>query len=159
MRETTHLIHHFTDNKLTTGQRTVIDINSELIKLETSHKNANQRRDEARKELASERNRQQLQKWEMVHLLRRQKDYKQQVDKIHMEVVALRSHMPMLGENGILPSPIFSLCSNCQATINLKNPVCILSVFARGGLPALPAGVDFHQPSVLLFTFFRHRHP
>lgn len=119
MRETTHP-HHFTDNKLTTGQRTVMDINSELIKLQTSHKNAIQGRDDAKKELASERNHQKQQKWEMENLVRREKDFKEQLDKVHMEIVALRSHMPVLGENCILPSPIFSFCYNCQATNNKK---------------------------------------
>lgn len=128
MRETTHP-HHFTDNKLTTGQRTVMDINSELIKLQTSHKNAIQRRDDAKKELASERNHQKQQKWEMENLVRREKDFKEQLDKVHMEIVALRSHMPVLGENCILPSPIFSFCYNCQATNNKKKKSCVFSLF------------------------------
>lgn len=146
--------HHFPDNKLTTGQRTVVDINTELIKLQASHKNANQRRDEARKELASERNRQQLQTWAMVHLARRQKDYKEQVDKIHTEIVALRSHMPMLGENCILPSPICSLCCNGQATVNEKNPVCFssLSLPEEGCLRCLPGWI-FISPKCYYLPF------
>lgn len=109
IRETTHP-HHFTDNKLTTGQRTVVDINSELIKLQNSYKDVIQRRDDAKKELARERNDQQLQRWEMEHLVRRENDYKGQLEKIYNEILALRSHMPMLGENFIPRSPIFSSC-------------------------------------------------
>lgn len=135
-----------------------MDINSELIKLQTSHKNAIQRRDDAKKELASERNHQKQQEWEMENLVRREKDFKEQLDKVHMEIVALRSHMPVLGENCILPSPIFSFCYNCQATNNNKKKImCFLSFFDRGGLPALSTGMDFYELSVLLFTFFRHR--
>lgn len=134
-----------------------MDINSELIKLQTSHKNAIQRRDDAKKELASERNRQKQQKWEMENLVRREKDFKEQLDKVHMEIVALRSHMPAIGENCILPSPIFSLCYNCQATNNKKKIMCFLSFFDRGGLPALSTEMDFYELNVLLFTFFRHR--
>lgn len=132
-----------------------MDINSELMKLQTSHKNAIQRRDDAKKELARERNHQKQQKWEMDSLVRREKDFKEQLDKVHMEIVALRSHMPVLGENCILPSPIFSFCYNCQATNNKKNHVFSL-FFDRGGLPALSTGMDFYELNVLLFTFFRH---
>ncbi|XP_075874318.1 uncharacterized protein LOC142883380 isoform X1 [Nelusetta ayraudi] len=107
-------------NKLTTGQRTVMDINSELIKLQTSHKNAIQRRDDAKKELASERNHQKQQKWEMENLVRREKDFKEQLDKVHMEIVALRSHMPVLEEG----------CRRCLTGWIFMNSMCYYLPFS-----------------------------
>lgn len=108
MYETTHRLH-FTDNKLTSGQRTVRDFSRELTKLQNSYNSAIQRRDDAKKELAKEHNSQQLQRWEIQHLAKREKDYKEQLDKIHLEIVGLKSHMPMLGENFVFPSMSSSL--------------------------------------------------
>lgn len=150
MYETTHS-HHFTDNKLTSGQRTVRDFSTELMKLQDSYNSAIQRRDDAKKELAKEHNSQKLQKWEMEHLANRGRDYKEQLDKVHLEIVGLKSHMPMLGDNFIFPWTISSFCNNFQATNNQNNTL----FFDRGGLPALSTRMDFHQPNVLLFIFVR----
>lgn len=125
MYETTHP-HHFTDNKLTSGQRTVRDFSRELIKLQDSYNSAVQRRDDAKKELAKEHISQQLQRWEMEHLDKREKDYRKLVDKLHLEIIGLKSHMPMLGENFNFPSRIFSFCYNFQATKKKKKAFFVL---------------------------------
>lgn len=83
-----------------------------------------QRRDDAKKELAEELNSQRMQRWETEHLVKREKDYKEQLDKLHLEIVGLKSHLPMLGENFIFPEMILSLCYNFQATH-------IISLFLR----------------------------
>lgn len=93
----------FADNKLTSGQRTVRDFSRELVKLQNSYNSAIQRRDDAKKELAEELNSQRMQRWETEHLVKREKDYKEQLDKLHLEIVGLKSHLPMLGENFIVP--------------------------------------------------------
>lgn len=107
MHETTRP-HHFTDNKLTGGQRTIRDINGELAKLQSSYDSAVLRRDEASKALATEISNQQFEKWQTEHLTKRQKDYKQQSEKIRADIAVLKSHMPMIGENFILSVKIVS---------------------------------------------------
>lgn len=98
MSQATHP-HRSTDNKLTSGQRTIRDFSRELVKLQNSYNSAIQHRDDAKKELAMERNSQQLQRWEMEHLVKREKEYKEHLNKIHLEIVGLNSQLPMLGEN------------------------------------------------------------
>lgn len=116
MHETTRP-HHFTDNKLTGGQRTIRDINSELAKLQSSYSSAVLRRDEATKALAMEISNQQFEKWQTEHLTKRQKDYKQQFEKIRADIAALKSHMPMIGENFILSIKIVSSLFNCKIPV------------------------------------------
>lgn len=89
----------YTDRKLTDGDRTVMDISSEVSKLQASYNTAIQRRDEAKKQLAQAISEQQLTKWELEHEKRRTKDYEKQTDRIRMEIAALKSHMPMMSES------------------------------------------------------------
>lgn len=144
MYETTHS-HHFTDNKLTSGQRTVRDFSTELMKLQDSYNSAIQRRDDAKKELAKEHNSQKLQKWEMEHLANRGRDYKEQLDKVHLEIVGLKSHMPMLGDNFIFPWTISSFCNNFQATNNQNNTT--RSFLTEEGCQRCPPGWIFINPT------------
>lgn len=75
------------------------DISSEVAKLQDTYNAIIQRRDEAQSELAREIREQQLTKWELEHQKRRSRDYEKQMDKIHMEIAALKSHIPMISEN------------------------------------------------------------
>lgn len=77
----------------------MMDINRELTALQATYNAVIQSRDEAKKELAKEISEQQLTKWELEHQKRRSRDYEKQTDKIQMEMAALKSHIPMLGEN------------------------------------------------------------
>lgn len=76
----------------------MMDINSELAKLQATYNIAIQRRGEAKKELAREIHEQQLTKWQLEHQKRRSKDYEAQIDKIQMEIATLKSHLPMISE-------------------------------------------------------------
>lgn len=128
MHETTR---HFTDNKLTGGQRTIRDINSELAKLQSYYNSAVLRRDEATKALALEISNQQFEKWQSEHLMRRQQDYKQQFEKIRVDIAALKSHMPMIGDNFILCLRIISSLFNSKIPViqsTKKKIMCFLHV-------------------------------
>ncbi|XP_017266441.1 CD209 antigen-like protein C isoform X2 [Kryptolebias marmoratus] len=85
------------DRKLTDGN-IVRDLNREIAKLQVSYNAAVRSRDEAQKQLETERRQQQVTKWERDHLDRRAKEYQKQVDKIHMETASLKSHLPMISE-------------------------------------------------------------
>ncbi|XP_059209951.1 CD209 antigen-like [Centropristis striata] len=100
--------------KLTDGQHTVMDIGSEVSKLQATYNTAVQKRDEVKNELASEIREQQVTKWEIEHQNKRSKDYKKKSDALQMEIAAIKSHIPMMKEGcrHCLPGWIFmeSLC-------------------------------------------------
>ncbi|KAM3595042.1 uncharacterized protein V6R79_017495 [Siganus canaliculatus] len=107
-------------NKLTGGQHTMIDIHSEVTKLQDTYNTAIQRRDEANKELAKEISEQQLTKWELQHQERRTKDYQKMADNIKMEIAALKSHMPMIEEG----------CRHCLPGWTFMNSMCYYLAFS-----------------------------
>ena len=80
-----------------------------MAKLQATYNAAIKSRDEARKQLATEINEQQLVKWELEHQNRRTKSYQWLVDKVQMEIVTLKSHMPMIGESFFFPHSLFVL--------------------------------------------------
>lgn len=82
-----------------------------MAKLQAIYNTAIQRRDEIKNQLAREISGQQLTKWELEHQKRRSKDYEKRIDKIRMEIAALKSHMPMMSES------FFSYCL-CYCDIN-----------------------------------------
>lgn len=97
------------DNKLTGGHQTVTDVNVEVNKLEAAYNLAVQRRDEARKEVARVIREQQVVKWELEHQKRRNKDYEKQSDKLLMEIAAIKSHIPLIGESSLLGTPQYTV--------------------------------------------------
>lgn len=106
-----------TDNKLTSGQRTIRDFSRELTKLQNSYDSAIGHRDDAKKELALERNSQQMQRWEIEHLVKREKDYTERLDKVHLEIVGLKSKLPMLGGNFIFLDSCHWVTTSKQLTL------------------------------------------
>nr|XP_043904133.1 C-type lectin domain family 4 member M-like [Solea senegalensis] len=80
------------------GQRTIADISSELAKLQAQYDTVIQNRDEVRKQLEREIREQLDTKWQLVHQMRRSKDYEKQCDKIQTEIVALKSSLLMMEE-------------------------------------------------------------
>lgn len=89
------------DNKLTGGQRAVLDVNAEVSKLQAAYNLAVKRREEARKDMARVIREQQVIKWEFDHQKRRNKDYEKQSDKLLTEIAALKSHIPLIGERSL----------------------------------------------------------
>lgn len=75
-----------------------------MNKLEASYSLAVQRRDESRKELARVINEQQVFKWELEHQKKRNKEYEKQSDTLMMEITAMASHVPLIGERSLLGS-------------------------------------------------------
>lgn len=75
-----------------------MDVNAEVSKLEAAYNLAVQRKDEVREEMARVIREQQVIKWEFEHQKRRNQDYEKQLDKLMMEIAALKSHMPLLGK-------------------------------------------------------------
>ncbi|XP_037342940.1 C-type lectin domain family 4 member M-like isoform X1 [Pungitius pungitius] len=106
--------------KLTDGQD-ANDISSELAKLRASHDSAIQSRDEARKQLESEINGQQLTKWEIEHQNRRTKYYEELSDKIQMKVSTLKSHIPMIKDG----------CRHCPPGWTFMNLLCYYFPFSE----------------------------
>lgn len=138
-----------TDSKLTEGQRAMMDINSELAKLQATYNIAIQRWGEAKKELASEIHEQQFTKWQLEHQKKRSKDYESQIDKIQMEIATLKSHLPMISEG-------FSFLLLVCVIISVNQPTsCHVSFFFgnRGRLQTLFTRMDFHELGVLLLRF------
>uniref|UniRef100_A0A8C2ZTD3 C-type lectin domain-containing protein n=1 Tax=Cyclopterus lumpus TaxID=8103 RepID=A0A8C2ZTD3_CYCLU len=88
-------------NKLTDGQ-VITDISIEVAKLKASYNTIIQSRDEAKKQLARELGEQQLTKWEIMD------------DQIHIEISALKSHIPMLKEG----------CRYCLPGWTFMNSAC-----------------------------------
>ncbi|XP_038585553.1 uncharacterized protein LOC119910830 [Micropterus salmoides] len=107
-------------SKLTVGQNAVTDISSEMAKLQAIYNTAIQRRDEIKNQLAREISGQQLTKWELEHQKRRSKDYEKRIDKIRMEIAALKSHMPMMKEG----------CRHCLPGWTYMNSVCYFFAFS-----------------------------
>ncbi|XP_070698417.1 C-type lectin domain family 4 member G-like [Pempheris klunzingeri] len=101
-------------NRLTDGYHTIMDISSEVAKLQASYNTAIQSRDEAKKQLAREISEQQLTKWELEHEGRRTKDYEKRSDQIKMEIAALKSHIPMIKEG----------CRHCLPGWTFINSLC-----------------------------------
>lgn len=81
-----------------------MDVNTEVNKLGAAYNLAVQRRDEARKAVARVIREQQVTKWELEHQKRRNKDYEKQSDKLRMEIAAIKSHIPLIGERSLLGS-------------------------------------------------------
>lgn len=63
---------------------------------------ASKRRDEARKQLATEITQQQLSMWELDHQKKRSKDYQDQMEKLRGEIAMLQSDLPRMSERLIL---------------------------------------------------------
>lgn len=132
------------DRKITDGQRTMTDINSEVAKLQVTYNALIQRRDEAKKELAREISQQQLTKWELDHQKRRSRDYEKQMDRIQIELAALKSHIPMISEN--LSFLLIDIIEK-YILISVNQPTShhVFILFGnRGGLQTLFARMDFH---------------
>ncbi|KAM6968903.1 uncharacterized protein LKV04_017706 [Tautogolabrus adspersus] len=106
--------------KLTDGLYLVTDINSELTKLHASYNTAIQRRDEAKKELATAIYAQQLSEWEIEHLTRTCKYYEMEADNIQIEIATLKSHLPMIKEG----------CRHCLAGWTFMNSACYYFPFS-----------------------------
>ncbi|TNN56923.1 hypothetical protein EYF80_032913 [Liparis tanakae] len=85
-------------NKLTDGQ-VITDISSEVAKLQASYDAIIQSRDEAKKQLAKEISEQQMTKWEIAHQSKRTEHYEKMDDQIHIDISALKSHIPMLSKS------------------------------------------------------------
>ncbi|CAJ1073608.1 uncharacterized protein LOC117806483 [Xyrichtys novacula] len=105
---------------LSNGLYLVTDINSELTKLHASYNKAEQKRDDARRELARVIDEQQLTKWELEHQKKRCDSYKKEVEKIQVEIATLKSHLPMLGEG----------CKHCLAGWTFMNSACYYFAFS-----------------------------
>lgn len=143
------------DRKITDGQRTMTDINSEVGKLQDTYNAVIQRRDEAQSELAREMREQQLTKWELEHQKRRSRDYEKQMDKIHMEIAALKSHIPMISENlSLLLIDVNEIYILYVTSVNQPTSLHIFLLFGnRRGLQTLFARMDFDSLDVLLLPF------
>ncbi|XP_056282838.1 C-type lectin domain family 4 member M-like [Pseudoliparis swirei] len=111
-------------NKLTDGQM-VTDISSEVAKLQASYDTIIQSRDEAKKQLAKEISEQQMTKWEIAHQSTRTEYYEKMDDQIHIDISALRSHIPMLKEG----------CRHCLPGWTFMNSVCYYFAFSEDILP------------------------
>lgn len=107
-------------SKLSGGQNTIMDIGSEVAKLQATYNSAIQSRDEAKKELAREISEQQITKWELEHQNKRSKDYEKMIDKIKMETAALQSHIPMIKEG----------CRHCLPGWTFMNTLCYYFAFS-----------------------------
>ncbi|XP_041809984.1 CD209 antigen-like protein E [Chelmon rostratus] len=107
-------------SRLTDGHRILMDISNEVAKLQVTYNTAIQRRDEVKKQLAKEISEQRLIKWELEHQKKRSKDYEKQIDKIHMEIAALKSHVPMIKEG----------CRHCLPGWTFMNSVCYYFAFS-----------------------------
>ena len=96
-----------TDYKLTDGS-IIRDLSSELAKLKTSYNAALQSRNEIKEQLAREISDQLVTKWELEHQTRRNKDYEKQIEKLQMDIAALKSHIPMLSKSLFLYINIYA---------------------------------------------------
>uniref|UniRef100_A0A665WFU6 C-type lectin domain-containing protein n=1 Tax=Echeneis naucrates TaxID=173247 RepID=A0A665WFU6_ECHNA len=83
-------------SKLTSGQ--ITDINGEILRLQGVYKSAVQSRDDTRRELEKELAEIAQTKWELEHQKKRNRDYEKQVDKLQVEISALKSHLPLIKE-------------------------------------------------------------
>ncbi|KAK7903890.1 hypothetical protein WMY93_016497 [Mugilogobius chulae] len=106
---------------LTDAERIIKDINSEVAKLQQAYKIAINTKIELKKELAKEASLQQLTKWELDHHKSRNQDYQQELDKIHLLITGLKSHIPLLEEG----------CRHCLPGWNLINSFCYYIPFSE----------------------------
>lgn len=138
----------------------VTDISSEVAKLQASYDTIIQSRDEAKKQLAKEISEQQMTKWEIAHQSTRTEYYEKMDDQIHIDISALRSHIPMLSRS-CFRSVDFFLITFCvlwrfkNRMIATQTTTRCVSVFSghRGGLQTLPTRMDLHELGVLLLRF------
>lgn len=93
------VIHCGTDNGLTSEQRALLDINSELAKLQQKYNTVIKNRDEMKQQLEREIKEQQRTQWELQHQSRRTNSYEQLISKAQMEIATLKSYIPMVGES------------------------------------------------------------
>ncbi|XP_026154518.1 CD209 antigen-like protein E [Mastacembelus armatus] len=107
-------------SRLTDGQHIIMDISSEVARLQVTYNAVIQRRDEAKKQLAKEISEEQLTKWELEHQTRRSKDYEKQINKIQTEIATLKSHIPMMREG----------CRHCLPGWTFMNSLCYYFAFS-----------------------------
>lgn len=94
---------------------------------------------------------QQFTKWELEHLGLRVKDYEKQVEKLQMDIVTLKSHLPMLGERIFIRYITFITVN--QPTEHYDS----LFFFGnRGRLQTLCAWMDFSELKLFLLPAFGH---
>lgn len=106
--------------KLTGVQDTILDISSEVAKLQATYNSVIQSRDEANIQLVNQINEQQVTKWEIEHENRKSKTYKKLSDKIQMEIAGLNSHIPMIKEG----------CRHCLPGWTFTNSLCYYFSFS-----------------------------
>ncbi|XP_061898054.1 C-type lectin domain family 4 member M-like [Entelurus aequoreus] len=107
-------------NNLTDETQKVASINRELVTLHKNYNAASQRRDESQERLAKEIKQQQMTKWQLEHQTTRNKYYEQQADKILLDTVVLKSHIPMIEEG----------CRHCSPGWTFINSVCYFFSFS-----------------------------
>ncbi|CAN9502186.1 unnamed protein product [Ophioblennius macclurei] len=97
-----------------TGGYTVTDIHGEFAKLQKTHDQLVQSKQEAQKQLVKEKRDHQFTKWELEHQSRTSSDLRRQVEKIEKDVSVLKSHLPLLEEG----------CRHCVAGWTLIGSKC-----------------------------------
>ncbi|XP_061651393.1 CD209 antigen-like protein E isoform X2 [Phyllopteryx taeniolatus] len=107
-------------NNLTDESRAVMSISREVAALNAAYDAASKRRAEAEMHLARENRQNQVIKWQLEHQTRRSGDYKQQADKIQMDITVLKSHIPMIKEG----------CRHCLPGWTLINSACFFLSFS-----------------------------
>ncbi|XP_008335870.1 C-type lectin domain family 4 member M-like isoform X2 [Cynoglossus semilaevis] len=107
-------------NELTSEQRALLDINSELAKLQQKYNTVIKNRDEMKQQLEREIKEQQRTQWELQHQSRRTNSYEQLISKAQMEIATLKSYIPMVEEG----------CRRCLPGWNFLDSMCYFFAFS-----------------------------
>ncbi|XP_051941286.1 CD209 antigen-like protein C [Hippocampus zosterae] len=107
-------------NNLTDESQVVMSISREVAALNTAYETASKKRAEAEMQLAQEKRKHQMIKWQVEHQATRSTDDKKQADKIQMDITILKSHIPMLKEG----------CRHCLPGWTLINSACYFLSFS-----------------------------